>query len=211
MSRIIAGTARGHRVAAPRGSATRPTTDRVREALFSALVSAIGPLDGVPFLDLYAGSGAVGLEAASRGAAPVLCVESDRPTADLIRANVRRLGLDAVRVVASRVERLPEGVEPASVLRPRGDRCAGAPDGGPVTPAPFQVAFADPPYTLTTAALRETLAALRGSGWLASGATVVVERPRRSDAVGAWEWPVGWEGVRDKRYGETMLWYGRAA
>ena len=199
MSRIIAGTARGHRLRMPRGGATRPTTDRVREALFSALEASLGGLDGVRFLDLFAGSGAVGLEAASRGAAAVLCVESDRATADLVRSNARRLGLDQVRVLAARVEKLTDGLDPASVLE-------GVPDA-----APFEVVFADPSYTVASDGLRETLARLGATGWLAEGATVVVERSRRTGEAGEWQWPDGWEGVRDRRYGETMLWYGRAA
>ena len=206
MSRIIAGTARGHRLRMPRGAATRPTTDRVREALFSALEASLGGLAGVRFLDLFAGSGAVGLEAASRGAAVVLCVESNRETADLVRANARRLRLGQVRVVVARVERLADGVVPAHV---GSGHTAGRQAGGGAPP--FDVVFADPPYTSPGSSLRATLARLNETGWLTEGATVVVERPRRTGADGDWRWPDGWEGVRDKRYGETILWYGRAA
>lgn len=96
--RIIAGRAGGHRLAAPKGAATRPTSDRVREALFSAVQAWAGSFEGLAVLDLYAGSGALGLEAWSRGADAVTLVESDRRTAALIGANARRIGCDAARV-----------------------------------------------------------------------------------------------------------------
>src|SRR6476619_8665658 len=92
MTRIIGGTAGGRRIATPRGANTRPTSDRVREALFSAVESWCGSLSGLRFLDLYAGSGAVGLEAWSRGAGVVTLVEQDRRTAALVSANARELG-----------------------------------------------------------------------------------------------------------------------
>ncbi|HQW72588.1 MAG TPA: RsmD family RNA methyltransferase, partial [Ornithinibacter sp.] len=91
MTRIIAGTLGGRTLRTPPGSGTRPTSDRVREALFSAL-DARGAVAGARVLDLYAGSGALGLEAASRGAESVLLVESDRRAADVIAGNVRELG-----------------------------------------------------------------------------------------------------------------------
>jgi 16S rRNA (guanine966-N2)-methyltransferase len=98
MTRIIGGTARGRRLKAPSGDQTRPTSDRVREALFSSVVSEIGSMNGLRFLDLYAGSGAVGLEARSRGAGSVTLVEQDRRTASLIRDNARSLGFAEVEV-----------------------------------------------------------------------------------------------------------------
>src|SRR5689334_5905073 len=111
MTRIIAGLAGGRRIVTPSGDATRPTTDRVREALFSAIASWAGRSDrpagealrGLSFCDLYAGSGAVGLEAASRGASPVLLVERTARTARLIRQNAARLQ-PAAEVVAGPVE-----------------------------------------------------------------------------------------------------------
>src|SRR5689334_5896095 len=102
MTRIIGGTAGGRRLQTPSGDATRPTSDRVREALFSALESQLGSLHGLRFLDLYAGSGAVGLEAGSRGAAAVTLVESDRRTARLVEANARTVGVPA-QVIAQSV------------------------------------------------------------------------------------------------------------
>src|SRR5215218_8684934 len=103
MTRIISGAAGGRRLATPSGPATRPTTDRVREALFSSIESWCGSLQGLRFLDLFAGSGAVGLEAWSRGAGVVTLVEQDRRTASLISANARRLGFTKAHVVVAPV------------------------------------------------------------------------------------------------------------
>src|SRR3954465_6966980 len=100
MTRIIGGSAGGRRIDVPRGPRTRPTSDRVREALFSAIESWCGSLSGLRFLDLYAGSGAVGLEAWSRGAGVVTMVEQDRRTASMISANARALGFPKADVVA---------------------------------------------------------------------------------------------------------------
>ncbi len=187
MTRIIAGAARGRRLRTPPGTATRPTSDRVREALFSALESALGTISGLRVLDLFAGSGAVGLEARSRGAASVVLVEADRATAALIRTNAGDLGFDDVDVRAMKAQRWVEEVS----------------DGVPVQ---FDVAYVDPPYAMSSVDVADLLTGLLGAGRLAADAVVVVERSRRGDA---WEWPIGFEGVRDKRYGETMLYYGR--
>jgi 16S rRNA (guanine966-N2)-methyltransferase len=183
MTRIIGGSARGRRLRTPSGDATRPTADRVREALFSALEAQLGTLRGVRFLDLYAGSGAVGLEAASRGAAGVTAVESDRRTARLVGDNARTLGFD-VDVRAQAV---------AAVLAT-----------SPV--APYDVTFLDPPYPLPAEEVARVLALLVGHDWLAPGGAVVVERSARSVEP---RWPEGLEVLRQKRYGETVLWYLR--
>src|SRR4051795_11235802 len=103
MTRIIGGTAGGRRLATPSGPTTRPTTDRVREALFSSIESWCGSLHGLRFLDLYAGSGAVGLEAWSRGAGVVTFVEHDRRTARLVADNAQELGFNRAHVVAKPV------------------------------------------------------------------------------------------------------------
>jgi 16S rRNA (guanine966-N2)-methyltransferase len=185
MTRIIGGVAGGRRLKAPGGAATRPTSDRVREALFSAVDSHVGSLAGLRFLDLYAGSGAVGLEARSRGAGAVTLVEQDRRTAGVIRDNVRALGFAGVEVRVGSVAR--------TLAQP------------PV--APYDVVFLDPPYALDTATVEADLAALRDQGWLATEALVVVERSGRSPDVA---WPAGLAAVRERRYGETTLWYGHA-
>ncbi len=186
MTRIIGGAAGGRRLTTPRGDSTRPTSDRVREALFSAIEAWCGSLHGLRFLDLYAGSGAVGLEAWSRGAGVVTLVEHDRRTADLIRTNARTLGFAAADVRVAAV---------AGVLaRPPA--------------AAYDLVFLDPPYPLDEAAVAADLAALVGRGWLVPDAMVVVERSSRSPEP---EWPEGLIDPRSKRYGETTLWYGHAA
>jgi 16S rRNA (guanine966-N2)-methyltransferase len=188
VSRIIAGELGGRRLRTPPGDLTRPTSDRVREALFSRVESLLGGLDGIAALDLYAGSGAVGLEALSRGAAHAVLVESDRRAVAAVRANVGALGVgDRARVVADRVER---------VL----GRAVVAPDG------PADLVFADPPYSLPASSLHDVLATGAAGGWFADDALLVVERPTR-DAPWAFPAEVRVEGRR--RYGETTLWYGR--
>ncbi|WP_426243988.1 16S rRNA (guanine(966)-N(2))-methyltransferase RsmD [Nocardioides sp. LHG3406-4] len=186
MTRIIGGTAGGRRLHTPRGSATRPTSDRVREALFSAIESWCGSLSGLRFLDLYAGSGAVGLEAWSRGAGVVTLVEQDRRTAALIAENARELDFARAHVVTASV---------ATALTK-------------MPAAPYDVAFIDPPYPLETRRVNDDLAALVAHQWLVPGAMVVVERSSRGEPIA---WPSGLVGERERRYGETMLWYGRAA
>jgi 16S rRNA (guanine966-N2)-methyltransferase len=188
VTRIIAGTAGGRRLSVPGGRGTRPTSDRAREGLFGTILAIRGPLDGAAVLDLYAGSGAVGLEALSRGAGDVLLVESDARAARVIRGNIEALGLPGARLVSDRVERV----------------LARGPGGHP----PRDVVFADPPYAAPDAEVERTLGALRGQGWLAPGALVVVERATRSGPVA---WPAGYTPERSRGYGEATLWYGLAA
>jgi 16S rRNA (guanine966-N2)-methyltransferase len=183
MTRIIGGSAGGRRLRTPSGDATRPTSDRVREALFSALEAEFGSLHGLRFLDLYAGSGAVALEAASRGAVAVTAVESDRRTARLVAANAADLGFD-VDVRAQPV---------TSVL-------ATAPD------SPYDVVFLDPPYPLSGEEVSHTLDLLVAHDWVEPGGAVVVERSARSVEP---RWPEGIRLRRSKKYGETVLWYLR--
>lgn len=187
MTRIIGGSAGGRRLRTPPGGGTRPTSDRVREALFSALESRLGTLAGCRFLDIYAGSGAVGLEAVSRGASEVMLVEQSSQAAALIRANATALGLRGVTVVHAAADRLVGRVA----------------SGGP-----FDVAFFDPPYDVANEQLADVIEALHQADWFAPEAVLVVERPRRA---AQWRWPAGITGVREKKYGETMLWYGHAS
>jgi 16S rRNA (guanine966-N2)-methyltransferase len=182
VTRIIAGTVGGRRLEVPRGENTRPTSDRVREAVFSGL-EARGALDGVRVLDLFAGSGALGLEAASRGARDVVLVDSARPAAAVARKNAAALGLVRVTVVPSSVQRY---------LTRRPPWRAG-------------LVFLDPPYALKDSVLCEILANLGGGGWLAPGALVVVERSSRS---GEPLWPVDVRRDSLRRYGETSVWTG---
>ncbi len=185
MTRIIGGAVGGRRIQTPRGATTRPTSDRVREALFSAIEAWCGSLSGLRFLDLYAGSGAVGLEAWSRGAGVVTLVEQDRRTAALISSNAKTLGFAKANVMSTAVT--------ATLRR------------SPA--APYDVAFLDPPYPLDEEALASDLRALDAQDWLVPGALVVVERSSRSPEP---VWPAGFTDQRAKRYGETMLWYGHA-
>jgi 16S rRNA (guanine966-N2)-methyltransferase len=181
VTRIIGGAAGGRRLQAPPGGGTRPTSDRAREALFSALESLLGTWHGVTLLDLYAGSGAVGLEALSRGAASAVCVEQDRRAALVARRNADSLGL-------------PAEVETRSVAA----YLAGRPRG-------FDVVFLDPPYDLDVTAVRRDLVALT-RGWLVPDSVVVLERSTRGRVA---EWPEGYQVLRERRYGETVLAYAR--
>lgn len=186
MTRIVAGTRGGRRIATPRGRDTRPTSDRVREALFSTLESLTG-VAGSRFADLYAGSGAVGLEAASRGAAAVLLVESDPVAARIVRDNIAVLGL-------GQTCRLSTETVPAALAMRAGE--------------PYQIVFADPPYGMDGRELAVVLAMLVDNAWLAPDSVLVVERPTRSPEP---SWPERVTPDRARRYGETTLWYGRRA
>ena len=178
MSRIIGGVAGGRRLSMPKGQATRPTSDRVREGLFSSLG---GDLSGRAFLDLYAGSGAVGLEAASRGATTVVLVERDPRAVAVLRANAAAVALPTVVVRAESVSRFL--AEPV--------------------PTVFDVVFLDPPYADP---VTDVLSRLVDGGWLAPEGLVVVERASRD---GEPEWPPGLVADRSRRYGDSTLWYGR--
>ena len=191
MARVIAGEAGGRRLAVPAGRDTRPTSDRAREGLFASIVSMVGSLAGARVLDLYAGSGAVGLEALSRGAEHVLLVESGARAGRVIRANIEAIGLPGAEMVADRVERvLARGPAPSAAGSGR-----------------YDIVFADPPYALAAQEVSAMLTALADHDWLAAGALVVVERATRS---GPPSWPAGFEPDRARRYGEATFWYARA-
>jgi 16S rRNA (guanine966-N2)-methyltransferase len=183
VTRIIAGAARGRRLAVPTGGA-RPTTDRVRESMFASLDHLLGGFVGARVLDLYAGSGALGLEAASRGATAVVLIERDRPSAGVARANAQVVGAPGVRVV------------PASVTA----HLAGEPE-------PYDLVLADPPYSAAAPEIEAFLARLT-RGWLAPDAVILVERPTRG---GGFTWPPGLVALRQRAYGGTTLWYGQCA
>ena len=154
--RIIAGQLRGRTLQAPPGLTTRPTADRVREALFSMLASRLGSFEGLRVADLFAGSGALGLEALSRGAEHVTFVESESKTQGSIRSNAEKLGVaDRVRIVGG-----------SALALPRSD--------------PFDLIFADPPYG--GGAGSAVLKAVCDAAWLAPGGWMSVETERR-DAV----------------------------
>jgi 16S rRNA (guanine(966)-N(2))-methyltransferase RsmD len=161
----------------PRG--TRPTTDRVREALFNVLDARL-ELAGIAVLDLYAGSGALGLEALSRGAASALFVESDRRAADVLAGNIAALGL------------------PGATLR-RGTVAAVLTSG---TAAPVDLVLADPPYDVAAADIDALPVLLAEGGWAGPGTVVMIERAVSSPEV---RWPDGWEAWPTRRYGDTRL------
>ena len=181
MTRVVAGILGGRRLTVPAGRGTRPTAERVREGLFSTLESMCGPLAGASFLDLYAGSGAVGIEAASRGAGRVLCVEREPRALGVLRANVEALDVHVIDVSSEPAERL---------LRDKPDE-------------PYDIVYVDPPYAEP---VDDVLALLDAHGWLTPTAVVVVERATRDSAPG---WPADLVLDRSRRYGDTTLWYGR--
>ena len=183
MTRIIAGLARGRRLQVPGGETTRPTSDRVREALFSTVESMLD-LQGSVVLDLFAGSGALGLEALSRGASMATFVERDRRAVAVLRANIEttRLG--------------PADVLPGDVVRVLGTRTARACD----------LVLLDPPYRATSADVAAVLGAALEAGWVCAGSLVVVERSTRDEEP---PWRDGLCVVSRRRYGETTLWYLR--
>jgi 16S rRNA (guanine966-N2)-methyltransferase len=182
VTRIIAGRAGSITLEVP-DAGTRPTSDRVRESLFGALESAEA-LQGAAVLDLYAGSGALGLEAISRGAASLDLVEKSPRAAAIVERNAARVVKSVARDAAVRVHR----------------SAASAFLGGPR--GPYDLVFVDPPYDLTEAELAHALELLSAS--LAPGAVVVVERAGRSPQPTL---PAGLEHWRDKRYGDTVLWW----
>ncbi|MGY1728719.1 16S rRNA (guanine(966)-N(2))-methyltransferase RsmD [Geodermatophilus sp. SYSU D01062] len=182
MTRLISGAAGGRRLKVP-PSGVRPTGDRAREGLFNSLGTLLD-LDGAAVLDLYAGSGALGLEALSRGAAQVVLVENGPRVLPVLRANVAAVGLPGARVVTGSVPTVVGGAPPAR----------------------FDLVLADPPYAVPAEEVRGVLSALVTGEWLAPDAVVVVERSSREEP---WEWPTPLTGIRDRRYGEALLRYGR--
>ena len=182
MTRIVAGSVGGRRIEVPR-CGTRPTSERVRESLFGRL-EHYGAVDGARVLDLCAGSGALGLEAASRGAGEVVLVDSSRAAVAVCRANIRALGLRDVRARRARAA----------------DFLAGP------APAPMDLVLIDPPYDLDEAGVSAILEPLvrRRDPWLAPGAVVVLERSARSPEP---VWPAGLERFGERRYGETLVWF----
>lgn len=179
--RVIAGEWRGRTLTAPRGHRTRPTSDRVREAMFSTAYSLIGDLDGARVLDLYAGSGALGIEALSRGASHVTFVEDDPRAVRAIRTNLRSLDVPSSRFTVHRsdVARFHSAsrIEPVSLL------------------------FADPPYTIDPAEEWQVLEALGAAGSLEKGCLVVYEHGPGVEAAP----PETFALHACKRYGDTAV------
>lgn len=191
MTRVVGGAAKGRRLAVP-PSGTRPTSGRAREALFSSL-AGLFEVGGTRVLDLFAGTGAVGLEALSRGAVAACFVESDRTACEILRRNV-----DAVGLAGAEIHRRPAA---AYLTQHRAPDSVGAGEN-----APFDLVFLDPPYAYDEQQLGELLTVLAEPRWLADSAIVVVERSARGPEP---QWPDAIEAIKQKRYGEGVLWYGR--
>lgn len=181
--RIIAGRFRGRKLTAPAGEDTRPTSDRVRESIFSSLASLLGPdLGGGPVLDGFSGSGALALEAISRGCATATAVECNRQALSAIRANVTALDATGqVTVVAGDAFALAER--------------AAVPGG------PFALILLDPPYRLPSTDIVSMVSALGGHDLLEDGAVVVFEHAKGVDVV----WPSEFDVYAQKRYGTTKV------
>lgn len=184
--RIVAGEFRGRTISAPDGEATRPTSDRVREALFSSLYSQLGGFEGAVVLDAFAGSGALGLEALSRGAARAVFFERDERAAAVLKKNVRACGLDDSR--AKVVRRDVMGVSP--------DMAGG----------PFDLVLLDPPYRDDPSAVLEMTSRLIEGGSVSADALVVYEHATASrEAVGEAAARLGYDVLTCKKYGKTMV------
>jgi 16S rRNA (guanine966-N2)-methyltransferase len=174
---VVAGEAKGARLVAPPGM--RPTTGRVREALFSAL----GDVTASVVLELYAGSGALAVEALSRGAARAVLVDADRGAVDACTTNLESTRMtERARVLASTV---------TTVLARR-----------PPSEAPFDLVLLDPPYDAPADEVGDVVRALGSPGWLAPGARVVVERPARASSLTL---PEGWQVAWERKYGDTLV------
>jgi 16S rRNA (guanine966-N2)-methyltransferase len=177
--RIVGGRLRGRVLAAPKSQAIRPTADRLREALFNILVHAYhDPVSGARVLDLFAGTGALGLEALSRGAAFALFVDDGAEARALLRENVAALGLGGVSRIFRRNAAKLGAAHPL---------------------APFSLAFLDPPYARALA--EQALASARAGGWLIPGALAVVEEA----ASATFAAPEGFDELERRRYDDTML------
>ena len=184
MTRIIAGVWGGRRLSAPKGSTTRPTTDRVREAVFSSLQSHFGSLEGLRVLDAFAGSGALALEALSRGAVWADLVEQDAKASAALQANIGALAADQL----ARVHR----TSAAKFVSSRSE-----------AEALWDIVFLDPPYDFEDRDLAELISQLEP--FVDPEGIFVVERSSRSRFV----WPHHVKAIREKKYGETQIWYGR--
>lgn len=187
MTRIIAGEAKGRRLTVPKRG-TRPTADRVRESLFSAVSAQLLKL-GINWtelsaLDLYAGTGALGLEALSRGAHRVVLIEKARAAGEVIEANINAVALPGAQLLIGDVSAVLEHL--------------GAP--------PFGLVFVDPPYEVRSPEITTVLMLLENKGLLAAEALVVVERPTGDDQTPL---PASWEVLQVRRHGDTTLWYGQ--
>jgi 16S rRNA (guanine966-N2)-methyltransferase len=183
--RVVGGRLRGRALKGPSSQAIRPTSDRLREALFNILVHAYDdPVAGARVIDLFAGAGGLGLEAMSRGAKLALFVDDGAEARALLRENVAALGLGGETRIFRRDATKLGAMPPQE---------------------PFTLAFLDPPYGRDLAP--RALFSLRDGGWLAAGALCLVEEASES----AFAWPEGYEALERRDHGETSVWFGRRA
>lgn len=187
--RIIAGVAKGRTLSSVAG-ATRPTSDRAREGLFSSLLSEFGDFLGLHFLDLFAGSGAIGLEALSRGASIVHAVEKDESAARTIKINsdlVEKSNTPGdFHLYAMSVQKFLEIPAPTS----------------------YHIIYVDPPYDFPDVELYKCLVELRAGGFVRDDAVIAVERASKSAVM---KWPTGYEALRERNYGQAVIYYGTLA
>jgi len=181
MTRIISGEFKGRAIKVP-PSVTRPTSSRVREAVFSSLQHTLGSFAGLAVLDLFDGSGALGFEALSRGASWAVFLESDRGAATCIERNAQAFGETRF------------SVQKADVLEASKSVAAG--------PA-ADLVFIDPPYALADEQVTSLLINLANNRWLAAQAVVVLERAGKTEVI----WPQSFEPLANKTYGDTSIWY----
>jgi len=183
MTRIIGGDFRGRSIKVP-DAETRPTSSRVREAIFSSVEHAVSGLDDLRVLDLFSGSGAFGIESISRGAADAVLIEKDLRAADTLHTNVANFGIKNARVV------IADAFTDVAQKSGRGT---------------FDVVFIDPPYSFEDQDVDILIANLVQNDWLNEYAVIVVERSSRSQV----QWPDSVEELRKKVYGDTSIWYGQ--
>jgi 16S rRNA (guanine966-N2)-methyltransferase len=183
MTRIIGGDFRGRSIKVP-DAETRPTSSRVREAIFSSVEHAVSGLDDLRVLDLFSGSGAFGIESISRGAAEAVLIEKDLRAADTLHTNVANFGIKNARVV------IADAFTDVAQKSGRGT---------------FDVVFIDPPYSFEDQDVDILIANLAQNDWLNEYAVIVVERGSRSQV----QWPDSVEELRKKVYGDTSIWYGQ--
>lgn len=182
--RVIAGEFGGQTFDAPKGRDTRPTTDRVREAMFSSIASLVEDFEGLNVCDAFAGSGAFGIESLSRGAAFATFAERDKKTAQLIERNLRKLGINSRgRVISIDTLKTPQVLAAHS---------------------PFDLLFLDPPYKISSCAISELIDALYATGALNDGAIIVYEHATQEKCI---EWNKHIQLLKEKKYGTTMMSY----
>ncbi len=207
--RIVSGRTRGRKLFSPPGT-TRPTTDRVREALFNSLDNLLD-WDATTVLDLYAGSGAVGLEAASRGAQAVTLVEKNATAVATAERNRRVVGAPGVTIVRRSVQAFLATAPTTEILpsRPHVERglavareSSTADAARTSVAAPYDLVFADPPYAQVEKDWPGILTALVENGWVADGSVIVLERSSRDTPT---HWPAHYREYRSKKYGETRI------